>query len=68
MNLTRLFFVWIALLLSTGESSRLYLYKDDPDAGAVDEYTETEGHFEESMHPRVVEFYSPHCVSHYLFL
>jgi hypothetical protein len=40
-----------------------YLYRGDPEAGAVQEYTVQEGNFEASTRPRVVEFYSPFCVS-----
>lgn len=41
-----------------------YLYRDDPEsASAVTEYTDSQGLFEQSTHPRVVEFYSPFCVS-----
>jgi hypothetical protein len=40
-----------------------YLYRGDPEAGAVQEYTVEEGDFIASTLPRVVEFYSPFCVS-----
>lgn len=40
-----------------------YLYRGDPEASAVQEYTELEGKFLASTQPRVVEFYSPFCVS-----
>jgi hypothetical protein len=40
-----------------------YLYRGDPDAGAVQEYTVHENDFMTSTRPRVVEFYSPFCVS-----
>jgi hypothetical protein len=40
-----------------------YLYLSDQSADAVQEYTEAEGDFMASTQPRVVEFYSPFCVS-----
>ena len=41
-----------------------YLYSTDSKASAIiEEYTETTGKFLESTSPRVVEFYSPSCVS-----
>lgn len=47
-------------------TSSLYLYRDDPEAkGVVTEYRESSSvtFFEEDTNPRVVEFYSPYCVS-----
>ena len=41
-----------------------HLYSTDAIASAIiEEYTETSGNFLESTSPRVVEFYSPSCVS-----
>jgi hypothetical protein len=65
--------VWIRFLLMgigaamaaelPDDDSSKYLYLGDPNATAVKEYTEQEGNFMGSTHPRVVEFYSPFCVS-----
>jgi hypothetical protein len=48
--------------LAPGDSSK-YLYRGDPEASAVQEYTKQENDFMASTQPRVVKFYSPFCVS-----
>jgi hypothetical protein len=68
--------VWLVLQLVIGaalskavasevQDDSKYLYRSDPAAGAVVDYTGTgeDGDFEASTQPRVVEFYSPYCVS-----
>ena len=42
-----------------------YLYEDDKD---VIEVTSEDGFFQTSTKPRIVEFYSPYCVSPFLLL
>ena len=53
------FSLWLATIDAAG-----YLY-DDPDSSApVQEYfSATKGNFQRSNKPRIVEFYSPSCVS-----
>jgi hypothetical protein len=46
-------------LVAAGNSLYLYQHNADP----IKEYTDTEHDFTKSTNPRLVEFYSPHCVS-----
>jgi hypothetical protein len=50
------------LALAPGDNSK-YLYRGDPEASVIQEYTKQENHFMTSTQPRVVKFYSPFCVS-----
>lgn len=45
---------------SAGGGGDKYLYEDEPN---VIEVTSEEGFFQTSQKPRIVEFYSPYCVS-----
>ena len=62
MKLSLLAFVSLAVqvcLVTAGNS--LYLYQNTADP--IKEYTSSENDFTLSTNSRVVEFYSPHCVS-----
>jgi hypothetical protein len=53
--------VWMGSLALVASAPR-YLYHND-ETSMIQEYTTTSGLFLASTHPRVVEFYSPSCVS-----
>ena len=54
--------VQAACLVASAVGESLYLYQQNADP--VKEYTgAVENDFTKSTNPRVVEFYSPHCVS-----
>jgi hypothetical protein len=57
--------VWLMALASVSfAQSSSYLYKSDSSI-SISEYDGKKGLFWESSKPRVVEFYSPSCVSFY---
>jgi hypothetical protein len=61
MMLHKLFWIAIQLVVIAGQNSYLYLTAEEEHP--VQEYTGKEGRFMDSTRPRVVEFYSPSCVS-----
>jgi hypothetical protein len=52
-----------ASMAQASDDDSNYIYRDDIKAYAVQEYTGDENDFMASDQPRVVEFYSPFCVS-----